>query len=267
MPDVYASIAEAEQATQERLADVLELRAADPQQRLMLESYTEELEPAPGSRVLELGCGTGAVSRFLCGLPAVAEVVGVDPSPHFLDRARELSSGQAVEFVTGDARRLEFADGEFDAVISHTTLCHVPDPDLALAEAFRVLKPGGKLAVFDGDYVTTTVAIGENDPLQPCVDAAIGGLVHDPWLMRRLESMLSNVGFRGSRLRGHSYVQTTEADYMLTLVERGADALAADGLLSPEGADALKAEARRRVDGGGFFGHISYISAIAIRPK
>jgi cyclopropane fatty-acyl-phospholipid synthase-like methyltransferase len=63
MPDVYAAIAEVDVATQERLAAILELRAADPQQRAMLDSYLSEVGFPPAARVLEIGCGTGAVTR------------------------------------------------------------------------------------------------------------------------------------------------------------------------------------------------------------
>jgi hypothetical protein len=48
----------------------------------------------------------------------------------------------------------------------HTTICHIPDPERALGDAFRVLRPHGWLAVFDGDYATTTVAIGDFDPFK-----------------------------------------------------------------------------------------------------
>jgi hypothetical protein len=60
MPDVCATIATADEAVQERLADVLEMRAADPQQRAMLDSYLDDLALPGGARVLDLGCGTGA---------------------------------------------------------------------------------------------------------------------------------------------------------------------------------------------------------------
>jgi SAM-dependent methyltransferase len=58
-------------------------------------------------------------------------------------------------------------------VVFHTILCHVPGPHLALAEAARVLRPGGWLAVFDGDYATTTLALHPSDPLQAST-ASIG---------------------------------------------------------------------------------------------
>lgn len=186
MPDVYLTIAEAEAELQEQLATVLELRAADPQQREMLEEYTAELElPSRASELLEVGCGTGAVSRFLATLPGVAHVTGVDPSPLFLARARELAGDGAIDFAVGDARDLGFDDGSFDVLVFHTSLCHVPECERALAEAHRVLRPGGRLVVFDGDYATMTFALDARDPLQSCAAAVLEMLVYDPWLMRR----------------------------------------------------------------------------------
>ena len=168
MPDAYATIVDVDVATQERLADVLELRAADPQQRAILESYLSEVEFGPETRVLEIGCGTGAVTRALAGRAGVAAAVGVDPSPVFLARARELAAGRTnLTFEQGDGRSLRFADGDFDVVVLHTTLCHVPEPELVLAEAWRVLRAGGSLAVCDGDYATVTVALGDWDPRAP----------------------------------------------------------------------------------------------------
>ena len=155
MPDVYATITDVDVAVQERLADILELRAADLQQRSMLDSYLSEAELGSGARVLEIGCGTGPVTRVLARLPGVAEAVGVDPSPVFISRARELGGADTnATFEQGDGRHLRFADVDFDAVVMHTTLCHIPQPDQVLSEAFRVLRPGGNLAVFDGDYAT-----------------------------------------------------------------------------------------------------------------
>ena len=81
MPDVYASIDSADEAVQERLAEVLELRAADAAQQAMLEDYLADLALRDGARVLEVGCGTGAVARTLAVRPGVGEVVGLDPSP------------------------------------------------------------------------------------------------------------------------------------------------------------------------------------------
>jgi len=268
MPDPYATIAHAGETLQARLADVLEVRAADPQQRAMLEGYLSEIELPRAAAVLDVGCGTGAVTRALAAMRGASEVTGLDPSPIFVEKARELGKDLPhVSFRTGDGRAVPLPDAAFDLVVFHTTLCHIPDPEKALLEAHRVLRPNGWLAVFDGDYMTTTVAIDTFDPLQRAVDAMVANFLHDPWLIRRLGPKLKSMGFAVTSVRSHGYTQTAEPSYMLTLVDRGADVLARSGSMGKDQAEALKSEARRRADAGSFFGHISYVSVIARKPR
>jgi SAM-dependent methyltransferase len=111
VPDVYAAIREADPAVLEQLASTLELRAADPAQQEMRDAYLSQLALPEHARVLEVGCGTGPVVRALASRPGVGEVVGVDPSPAFLAKARELANGISnVAFVEGDARALPLED-------------------------------------------------------------------------------------------------------------------------------------------------------------
>ncbi len=95
-----------------------------------------------GTHVLDLCCGQGIVARGL--LDAGAKVTGLDFSPAMLAIARE--NAPEAEFIEGDAMDLPFEDGFFDAVAMGFGMPHVPDPPAVMAEARRVLKPGGRFA-------------------------------------------------------------------------------------------------------------------------
>lgn len=265
MPDIYTRITEAPSPVLEGLMAALELRAADPQLRAMLTTYLTDAALPQGCRVLEVGCGTGAVTRSVATWPGVAAAVGVDPSPVFVAKARELARDLAsLTFETADGRSLPFGAASFDAVVFHTTLCHVPEPQIMLEEAVRVVRTEGCVAVFEGDYASATLATRADDRLETCADAFREHFVHDPWLARRLPALVRAAGLQVRSVRSHGYVESLAPGFMLpSWVDMGADALVASGRADASAAAELKAEARRRVAAGEYFGHIAYLSLVA----
>lgn len=103
----------------------------------------------PGMRVLEVGSGPGTLAPYLAaGMAPEGHVVGLDLDPAFVARARERAPRDgSVSYVVGDAYHLPFPDGSFDAAVSYTGIGVLTDPERALAEMVRVVRPGGSVAV------------------------------------------------------------------------------------------------------------------------
>jgi ubiquinone/menaquinone biosynthesis C-methylase UbiE len=110
----------------------------------MREKRREVLSEAAG-RTIDIGAGTGLNLELFP--PGVSELVLAEPDPHMLKKLREKlsASGGEASVIQSPAEKLPFPDGSFDTAVFTLVLCTVPDPAAALAEAARLLRPGGKL--------------------------------------------------------------------------------------------------------------------------
>ena len=107
------------------------------------------LAPRDHERILDAGCGTGLLLRRIAARAPGAQLVGIDLTLAMLRQADRTVS----DFVLGDVRRLPFDDGTLDAVVLASVLQYLPDPNLALAEAARALRPDGRvvMTLWDGE--------------------------------------------------------------------------------------------------------------------
>ncbi len=153
----------------------------------------------PGEVVLDLGSGAG----FDCFLAARAvgetgHVIGVDMTPEMITRAREnaAKSGYGyVEFRLGEIEHLPVADGQVDLIMSNCVINLSPDKRAVFAEAYRALKPGGRLAI--ADTVATAPLPEEVRADMAYWSACISGSA----VMAELEEMLSDAGFEQISIR------------------------------------------------------------------
>jgi SAM-dependent methyltransferase len=135
--------------------------------RLVAADFIDWLALSAGARWLDVGCGTGALTQTILARAAPASVMGLEPSDGFIGYARHHTSDPRASFRIGDAQALPFADGAFDAVVAGLVLNFVANPDKAVAEMKRILRPGGTGAVYVWDYA------GEMQLIRHYWDAAV----------------------------------------------------------------------------------------------
>src|SRR5215208_1326436 len=118
----------------------------------------EALGAQPGERVLDAGCGPGFyVAEILERVGPEGSVVGVDASPPMLGLAAKRCEGHDnVSFHEGDVTALPVGDAEFDRALSVQVLEYVADIPAALAELLRVLRPGGRVLIWDVGWATVS---------------------------------------------------------------------------------------------------------------
>jgi SAM-dependent methyltransferase len=210
------------------LADRLELRAKSPDEIEARAAYLGLLNVAEGDRVLDVGCGSGVVTREIARrVGPTGCAVGVDPSPALLAIARDLAEveglGGRVELQEGSALALPFADGAFDVAIAVTALSHMPGAEGAIPEMARVVRPGGRLGVFDLDTDMTSVTHPDRVLTRRIIAAASDANAVDGWLSRRLPLLFVRAALQHVRARGFFPLDTDPRGFYAGLAERAAE--------------------------------------------
>ena len=120
--------------------------------RLVAREFLAWLAVPPASRWLDVGCGPGALAETILGHAAPIGVDGVDLSAGYIAYAREHVRDPRARFEVSDARTLPSPPASYDAVVSGLLLNFVPEPDRAVAEMVRVVRPDAAVAAYVWDY-------------------------------------------------------------------------------------------------------------------
>lgn len=119
--------------------------------RSLTAPFIEFFGLASDENILDVGCGTGSLTRAIADSAEIQSVTGIDPSEAYVASARTRSDHPRVRYQTGDACALSFDDESFDRCVSQLVLNFIPGADRAIAEMVRVTRPGGVVsaAVWD----------------------------------------------------------------------------------------------------------------------
>lgn len=269
--DPHRFVNQLDDAMLERLVARLESRGKDQVFTRLFERYASRLDLPAGSETLEIGSGTGVIARSLARRADMAgHVVGLDQSPAFVATARDLANAEGfadkIEFEVGDAHALRFETARFDAVIAHTLISHVTDPAAVLAEASRVLKPGGTLVLFDGDYASLTYGYADAEAGRAMDWALANATFNNPVVMRRMPILLAGAGLTLTDTLADTVSEIGVGSFFKSMAETYAPLIAKGGLADAATVDDWLNYQLKAIASGRFFASCSYYSVIATKP-
>ncbi|MFQ5896763.1 MAG: methyltransferase domain-containing protein [Candidatus Methylomirabilia bacterium] len=212
----------------QRYVESLEARGRMKSQTQLRRRFLNFARIKAGSRVLEVGSGTGVVCRDLARIVGPqGAVVGVDPSRVFVEAARRLARkqrmGSRTRFEVGDGKRLRFRDGTFDATLAVTVLLHLSNPVAVLREMIRVTRPGGVVGVQDQDFGTLVLDHPDRALTRRILNGVAGRIYADPWSGRTMFGLLRRLGLKRIRLITDVYQDTQLGAWTRSTLERRAE--------------------------------------------
>lgn len=247
----------------------LELRAQAESEIAAREDYVGLLGVGPGERVLDVGCGSGAVTRTLATrVGPDGRAIGCDASISMLELARRLADntkfGAEIEFKEGDCRALPFPDASFDAVVAATTLSHVPGAEQALTEMVRVTRPGGRVGIFDVDGDMCLLTHPDREVTRKIVAAFSDQMWVNSWLMRELPVRLADLGLININTRAFMPLEAT--GYYAQRAERAAEAAARLGVITSDEREGWLHLLRLQISAKRFLGGQLHLFVWGTRP-
>jgi arsenite methyltransferase len=166
----------------------------------------DALGAEPGEHVLDVGCGPGFyVADVLERVKADGAVTGIDVSPTMRAMTeRKVADSANVSVLEGEATKIPLEDGAVDRALSVQVFEYVPDTAAALAELSRVVRPGGRIVIWDVDWSTLSWHSGDPNRMGRMLAAWDRHLVH-PALPRTLGQSMRDAGFEDVVFEGHVF--------------------------------------------------------------
>jgi ubiquinone/menaquinone biosynthesis C-methylase UbiE len=237
----------------------------------MLRDYLDCMEIERAGKVLDVGCGTGVAARAIASRKGFSgAVLGIDLSAYLIEAAKGLSEdeglGDEIDFQVGDTQSLNLEDQAFDAVVAHTLLSHVGDPFTVLREVKRVVKPGGLVGIFDGDYASVTFEQENQEKAKADEEIIISAVITQPRVMRQLPRLAKSVGLELVKSFPYVLAEVGQADFFVPAIESFRKLLPKSGAMAEQEAETWADMILKTSEDGTFFGASNYYGYVLRCP-
>jgi len=261
--NVWSNPSQAEAAEVSQMAAFLEERSRSSDMQEVNAAVCKVLDPGPGDRILEVGCGSGVLCRMIAPyLQPNGHMVGLDISPQFLIEAQKYAFQEGIEdqitFECGAGESLPYLNATFDSAFAARLLLHVANPDVVVREMTRVVRSGGRVVVMDWDFDSVIVDHPERELTRRLLHWRNDHRGGDNWSGRQLWRRMVSAGLQSLTVQPVVTVVHNESDGLTQSLWRAAQVSRDGGAITSNEHDAWVGELKERIRGGTFFASIVY---------
>jgi len=269
--DPYNRTSELNEAAVTAMAGRLESRGRDPAFLGMLDDYLTAMDAERLSLVLDVGCGTGVAARRLARFGSFAgRIVGIDRSSDLIAIAKKEAASESlagtIDFRVGDAAALGDLKGQFDAAIAHTLISHVDDPLAVVSEISACVRPGGSIAIFDGDYASWVFGGANAAAGRELSDIVVAGIITNPNVMREFPGIARDAGVQLVAAKSYVLSEVGKASFFEASMASFPTLLPLAGRVDAATVERLIDVQRRNSAAGTFFGSVNFYAYLLKRP-
>lgn len=266
--DPYLHTARVDPGVAEYLIRRLEKRGRQPDFARIRQQFLDQVPLQEPRLILDVGCGTGIWARDAARRWQDSEVLGIDPSPFFLEAGQRFAHQEKltrVHFVVAEGDRLPFPDERFDLTLAATALMHMTDPLRTVKEMRRITRRQGWIAILEQDLETLFFAHPNVDLSRRILKAGIEYWEADGYMGRKIPGLLHELDMKEIRVLAYCLTEHGNEGYLLMLAERFAEAAKEQEVELKPAVEAWLADLRASARQGRFFASNNFYGFLATR--
>ena len=252
------------------MAEYFEKRSRYEDQKKVNYALKDLLNPKDGERVLDVGCGTGILTRLIApNLFPNGSITGIDISNHFIELARsyvqDLKYKSIINFDVGDAEKLPYPDQYFDAAFATRLLIYVDNPQQSIKELRRVVKKKGRIILADWDFDTIVVDHSNRQITRKIINWRTDNKDGNNWSGRQLYRLLKEQRLEEIVIEPIVTIAIDEDNSLTHSIFNAASGALESNIINSNQHSSWISELKKKLQEGSFFASVVYFFAKGIK--